>query len=110
MTKILLNLQRKKLKITIIFQKFKFFKQIVTFLILKIFAVNIFYKLFFFYLLKLVHQKDITFIKQLVYPSLKFNKKIHYNSYLNNIHPLSVLMIDEQLKDKKIFRLSREKG
>ncbi len=91
------------------FPKFKFFKQIVTFLILKIFAVNIFYKPFFFYLLKLVHQKDITFIKQLVYPSLKFNKKIHYNSYLNNIHPLSVLMIDEQLKDKKNFRLSREK-
>ena len=32
------------------FPKFKFFKQIVTFLILKIFAVNIFYKLFFLFI------------------------------------------------------------
>jgi len=91
------------------FPKFKFLKQVVTFLVLKIFAINIFYKLFFFHLLKLVHQKDITFIKQLIYPSLKFNKKIQYNSYLNNIHPLSVLMINEQLKDKKHFTFSRKK-
>ena len=56
-----------------------------------------------------MHQKDIIFVKQLIYPSLKFNKKIQYNSYLNKINPLSVLMIDEQLKDKKHFMLSREK-
>ena len=28
---------------------------------------------------------------------------------MNNIHPLSVLMIDEQLKDKKHFTISRER-
>lgn len=85
------------------FSNLKYAKQIFIYILLKIFSIKFLYKLLFFHLIKISHKKNIKFIMNAIYPSLKFDKKSNYKSYLNKAHPLSISMINIQLKDNKTF-------
>ena len=82
------------------FSIFKYFKQCFVFIILKFLSINIFYKIFFFDLIRLAHKKNNKIILNLVYPSLQFKKKFILENYYKNISSFSVNMIFYQLNDK----------
>jgi dTDP-4-amino-4,6-dideoxygalactose transaminase len=88
------------------FPTLKYLKQVFIFFILKIFSVNFFYKLLFFNVIKITHKKKIRYILKAIYPSLKFHKKINFKSYLHKIHPLSIKMVNRQLKDTKSLSIN----
>ena len=88
------------------FKKFptlKYLKQTLIFFVLKIFSIKLFYRLFFFKIIKLAHKKNLKFIMEAIYPSLKFNKNNHFSRYSYKIHPLTIKLVDRQLSDNEYF-------
>ncbi len=88
------------------FPYFKYIKQIFVFFILKIFSIQIFYRSIFFHFIKEAHKKNNKYILNAIYPSLKFNKKNNFQSYLYKINPLTINMVYEQLKEFKSFLIN----
>ena len=85
------------------FPYIKYFNQIIVFFILKIFSIQFFYKSIFFQLIKQAHKKNKKYILKTIYPSLKFDKKSNFKSYLYKINSLTVNMVYEQLRDFNSF-------
>lgn len=82
------------------FPSIKYIKQILIFFILKTFSIKLFYRLFFFKIIKLAHIKNLQFIMEAIYPSLKFKKNNHFNMYLYKIHPLTIKFVERQLTNR----------
>ena len=76
-------------------------KQIFIFFILKILAINLFYKYFFFKIIKYTHIKNFNFLLKIFYPSLKFKVINFPNYYFTKISSLSKKLILYQLIDLK---------
>ncbi len=85
------------------FPTLKYLKQTLIFFVLKAFSIKIFYRLFFFKMIKFAHKKNLKFIMEAIYPSLKFNKNNHFSKYLYKIHPLTIKFVDRQLSDNEYF-------
>ena len=79
----------------------KYSKQIFIFFVLKLFSINLLYKLLFFRIIKTAHKENIKYILNTIYPSLRFNKKNHFKTYLYKIHPLTIKMVSMQLNNDK---------
>ncbi len=88
------------------FPYIKYLNQIIIFFILKIFSIQFFYKTIFFHLIKEAHKKNRKYILKAIYPSLKFDKRNNFQSYLYKINPLTINMVYEQLKDFKSFSVN----
>ena len=83
------------------FSKIILFKQIAIFFILKILSFNLFYKHFFFKIIKYTYTNNVRFLLKLFYPSLKFKITKFPNYYFTNISLLSKKLIFYQLIDYK---------
>tara|TARA_B110000967_G_scaffold60292_1_gene61887 strand:+ start:44 stop:1291 length:1248 start_codon:yes stop_codon:yes gene_type:complete len=81
------------------FPKILYAKQIITFLILKIFSFNYLYKSIFYYFFYFCNKYEINFIKKIIYPSLKFKKKIIPNYYLSKITKFSKKILYLQISN-----------
>ncbi len=82
------------------FSKFLYLKNIILFGIMKILLSKICYNLFFFYLIKFSTSKNINFLLNSIYPSLKFKKKKSIPpEYFYKISPTSIKIIDQIIHD-----------
>lgn len=81
------------------FDKILYFKQIIIFMILKIFSIRILYKYFFFNLFLYSGIKNVQFIQKIIYPSLKFRKSKIPTFYYSRISNFSKKLIFFQLID-----------
>lgn len=76
-------------------------KQILIFFILKLMSIRILFKIIFIYIIKYAHAKNIKFILQIFYPSLKKIKRKLPTYYYTKISNLSLRLTDHQLKKSK---------
>ncbi len=83
-----------------LFPKFLYFRQLITFFILKVFSINLFYRNLFHFLIYLSFKNKIGFIQNIIYPSLRFKKISIPNYYLSKISKLSKKLIYYQLINK----------
>ena len=87
------------------FKKFSsiiYIKQIILFILLKFFLSKAIYNLFFFYIIKISHLKNINFFLNKLYPAEYFlKKKIIPSFYYSKINNLSLNMIYLQIKNEK---------
>ena len=83
-----------------LFPKFLYLKQLITFFILKVFSINLFYRNLFHFLIYLSFKNKIDFIQNIIYPSLRFKKISIPNYYLSKISNLSKKLIYYQLINK----------
>jgi len=74
-------------------------KQIVIFLLLKIFSFNFLYKSIFYNFFYLSNKFQINFINQIIYPSLKFKKTDIPNYYYSEISTLSKKILYLQISN-----------
>ena len=79
----------------------KLIHQVMIYLILKIMANKILFKLIFVRLIRLAHKKKILFILKLFYPSLKFKIITFPKYYFTKISNFSLKNIYLQLNDYK---------
>lgn len=96
------------------FSNFNFFvlsKQILIFFTLKIMSINLFYKSFFFHIVKKAHLQKNDFILKIIYPSLRFIKKKFPSYYFTNISKMSIFFTYLQLinKNKRKFIFNSRK-
>ena len=91
---------RNNLKKHTLFPKFLYLKQLITFFILKVFSINLFYRNLFHFLIYLSFKNKIGFIQNIIYPSLRFKKISIPNYYLSKISKLSKKLIYYQLINK----------
>ena len=77
-----------------------YFRQLITFLILKTFSINLIYKNLIHSLFYFSFKNKINFIQNTVYPSLRFKKVSIPNYYLSNISNFSKKLIYHQLVDE----------
>ena len=83
------------------FSKLLYIRQILIYLLLKLFSINFLYKYFFYYLFYFSNKYKIKFIETLIYPSLRFKMiQIPYY-YFSRIVPFSKKLIYFQLKNIK---------
>ena len=85
----------------IYFPKILYTKQIIIFLLLKIFSLNFLYKNIFYYFFYFSNKYKINFIKKIIYPSIKFKKEIIPNYYLSKITKLSKTILYLQISNLK---------
>ena len=85
------------------FPIFKYLKQCLIYLLLKIFSINLIYKHFFLKIIKRANTNNNLFFLGMVYPSLKFKKKKLPQYYSSKISNLSIKMIYLQLMDDSNF-------
>ena len=78
-----------------------YLRQIIIFVCLKTFSLNFFYKNLFYYLFYFALQYKISFIQNLIYPSLRFKNNQIPNYYLSSINNFTKKLIYYQLKDFK---------
>lgn len=84
------------------FPKLLYFKQILLFLLLKILLSKFIYNLFFYYIVKIGTNNEITLIQKLIYPSMKFKiKKNLPDSYYSRISNISINIIEQILTEEK---------
>ena len=95
------------------FSKYSLIKQIFIFLVLKLMSIKIFYKIFFFHLIKFSHIYEIKIILKLFYPSLQSIRKKLPNYYYSKMSNLSTLLSFFQLKNikerQRLFDLRKNK-
>lgn len=89
------------LKKNIKFPAILYLRQIIIFICLKIFSLNFFYKNLFYYFFYFALQYKISFIQNLIYPSLRFKNNQIPNYYLSSINNFTKKLIYYQLKDFK---------
>ena len=77
-----------------------YLRQLITFLILKSFSINLIYKNLIHSLFYFSFKNKINFIQNTVYPSLRFKKVSIPNYYLSNISNFSKKLIYHQLVDE----------
>lgn len=82
------------------FSKFLLAKQICIYFILKLMSLRLFYKYFFFRIIKIANNFDIKFLQNIFYPSLKFYKKTQTKYLYRGISNLSKKIICLQLLNK----------
>ena len=90
------------------FPLFLIVKQSIIFILLKIFSVNLFYKIFFFKIIKFAHFKNNQFLLKIFYPSLKFKNKKFPNYYFTKISNVSKKLVYLQLQDLESRNLNRK--
>ena len=81
-----------------------FYKQIIIYILLKIFSYRYIYKYFFFHIVKITHLKKIQFLLKIFYPSLKFKIIKFPKYYFSEITSFSKKLIYLQLMNKKLRR------
>ena len=91
------------------FDRILYFKQIIIFIILKIFSLRLLYKYFFFYLFLYSGVKNIRFMQNIIYPSLKFEKRKIPTFYYSKISNFTKRLIFYQLVDLKRRKLIHSK-
>lgn len=91
------------------FPKLLMLKQSTIFFILKLFSLNLLYRILFFKIVKFAHFKNNTTLLKLFYPSLKFTKKNFPKFYFCKISNLAKKLIYLQLYDKKSRKLNHTK-
>lgn len=84
------------------FSNFMFVRQIFVYFVLKLMAVNWLYKLIFFKIIYFSNKFNITFLRNVFYPSLKFLKGAQKQSIYQNISSYSKKVIYLQLKNKNL--------
>ena len=89
------------LKKNIKFPAILYLRQIIIFICLKIFSLNFFYNNLFHYFFYFALQYKISFIQNLIYPSLRFKNNQIPNYYLSSINNFTKKLIYYQLKDFK---------
>ena len=83
------------------FPKILYFKQIIIFLLLKLFLSKYIYNFFFFYVIQLATTKKIQILLNLIYPSLRFKKKKTIpKSYYSKISNYTLKIVDLILSDQ----------
>ncbi len=101
----LANFANKKINEYSNFPKILYFKQIILFLTLKILLSKFIYNYFFYYLIQIASNKQITQIQKMIYPSMKFVKKKKLPiSYYSKISSTSIKIIDQLLSDKNYYQ------
>ena len=91
---------RDNLKNFTLFPMLLYFRQLITFLILKLFSINLIYKNLIHLLFYFSFKNKINFIQNAIYPSLRFKKISIPHYYLSNISNFSKKLIYYQLVDK----------
>ena len=84
-------------------------RQSIIFFILKILSVNLFYKYFFFKIIKYTYINNVKFLLNLFYPSLKFKVKSFPDYYFTNISLLSKKLVFHQIANYKKRNQNHEK-
>jgi dTDP-4-amino-4,6-dideoxygalactose transaminase len=90
------------------FPMYKYFKQCLVFIILKLIAIKLLYNQIFFRILKKAHISNNNFFLSIVYPSLKFKKEKFTVKELTKISPLSLKMIWLQLNNDTTLKKNHE--
>ena len=83
------------------FPRLALYKQIFIYFVLKIMSINLLYKLLFLKVIKYSHKKNINFLLEIFYPSLKKIKKSFPKYYFTKISDLSLSATYYQFKDKE---------
>ena len=91
------------------FSKIILLKQITIFFILKILSFNLFYKHFFFKIIKYTYTNNVRFLLKLFYPSFKFKITKFPTYYFTKISLLSKKLIFYQLIDYKTRNANHKK-
>jgi len=94
-----INFAQNEIKLFKSFNLFLLFKQSIIYIILKLLSVRLFYKLFFFKIVKQAHLNNNLFLLKIFYPSLKFTNSKFPNYYFTKISNFSKKLVYLQLQD-----------